>query len=267
MANSDALRPRPQRRFATLRAVYALMLREMATTYGKAFGGYLWTIAEPVFGIALLSVVFSLAFRSPALGTNFAIFFAAGYLPFVTYSNIAGKVSSAVRFNRALLVYPSVTFADAILARAALAFVTQIVIYYLIVTAIELLYDTDTTHDYSFMVSAMCMAGALGFGIGCLNCFLFGVFPVWQRLWNILTRPLFLVSGVLFIYEDVPATFQSIVWWNPLMHVTGQGRRGFYPTYEAGFVSLPYVYGIALICAASGIFLLFFFHRKMLSLR
>lgn len=259
--------PRQRRRFATLRAVYALVLREMATTYGKAFGGYLWTIAEPVFGIALLSVVFSLAFRSPSLGTNFAIFFAAGYLPFTAYNDIARKAAHAITFNRSLLVYPSVTFADALLARVALALITQVVVYYLIITAIETLYDTGTTHSYAHMVSAISAAAALGFGVGCLNCFLFGMFPVWQRLWNIVTRPLFLVSGVLFIYEDVPRSFQAIVWWNPLMHITGQGRRGFYPTYEAGFVNLAFVYGVALTCAAIGIFLLFFFHRKILNVR
>ena len=47
------------------RTVLALMLREMATTYGRSAGGYLWAILDPVLGIALLSVLFSLALRHP----------------------------------------------------------------------------------------------------------------------------------------------------------------------------------------------------------
>ena len=47
------------------RIVMALMLREMATTYGRSAGGYLWAILEPILGIALLSVIFSLALARP----------------------------------------------------------------------------------------------------------------------------------------------------------------------------------------------------------
>ena len=41
------------RSFASLRCVIALMLREMATTYGRSPGGYLWVMLEPIAGIAL----------------------------------------------------------------------------------------------------------------------------------------------------------------------------------------------------------------------
>ena len=72
-------------RFSTLRTVLALMLREMSTTYGRSPGGYLWAILEPAGGIAMMSVAFGLVLRSPSLGTNFPIFYATGYLPFMMY--------------------------------------------------------------------------------------------------------------------------------------------------------------------------------------
>ena len=36
------------RRFASFRAIGALILREMATSYGRSPGGYIWAILEPV---------------------------------------------------------------------------------------------------------------------------------------------------------------------------------------------------------------------------
>ena len=47
------------------RTVVALILREMATTYGRSAGGYVWAILEPVLGVALLSVVFGMALDIP----------------------------------------------------------------------------------------------------------------------------------------------------------------------------------------------------------
>ena len=57
----------------------ALIIREMATTYGTSPGGYLWALLEPVAGIALLTFVFTLALDTPPLGQNFAFFYASGY--------------------------------------------------------------------------------------------------------------------------------------------------------------------------------------------
>ena len=75
------------------RTVVALILREMATTYGRSAGGYIWAILEPVLGVALLSAVFSMALQHPGLGTNFPLFYATGFLPFAMFNDVANKVA------------------------------------------------------------------------------------------------------------------------------------------------------------------------------
>ena len=75
-----------------------------------------------------------------------------------------------------------------------------------------------------------------------MNCLLNGLVPIWGSIWSIVTAPLFLASGVFFLYEDMPGFAQDILWWNPIMHAVGLMRRGFYPTYEASYVSLFYGY-------------------------
>jgi capsular polysaccharide transport system permease protein len=44
---------------------------------------------------------------------------------------------------------------------------------------------------------------------GVLNCLLVGLFPVWGQVWAILSRPLFLVAGVIFVMEDLPTRIQD----------------------------------------------------------
>ncbi|MEO0656736.1 MAG: sugar ABC transporter permease, partial [Pseudomonadota bacterium] len=77
---------RQRRRFASLRSIIALMLREMATSYGRSPGGYLWAVLEPAAGIAILTLIFSFAFIGPPIGTSFPMFYATGMVPFLAYS-------------------------------------------------------------------------------------------------------------------------------------------------------------------------------------
>lgn len=259
---SLALKPR---RFRTARTVTALVLREMATTYGRSPGGYLWAIAEPVAAIAVLSIVFSLMLRSPSLGTNFQLFYATAYLPFSLYSGTVQKVAASIVFSRALLAYPAVTFTDAILARFLLNLLTQILVFYVVIVGIELIYEVRPILDFPSILRSLGMAAALGLGIGTLNCLLTSLFPVYQSIWRVVNRPMFIISGVFFIYEDVPPGLREYLWYNPLMHVTGEMRRGFFATYDASYVSYSYVMGVALVSGALGLLLLKRYHRLIIN--
>lgn len=261
-----AQRPRAARRaFPGIRAVIALILREMSTSYGRSPGGYLWAVLEPVGAIALLSAVFAAGFRAPALGISFPIYFATGMLPFQMFAGIHGKVAGALNYSRPLLAYPTVTFVDALLARFILDMMTKLLIGYLVLAGCMILFETRVTPNLPIIIVDYAVSAFLGLGIGTLNCFLFMRFNLWQRAWSILMRPMFIISGVLFLYDTIPQPYRDYLWYNPLVHVVGLMRRGFYPTYDANYVSLPYVIGIALICLAVGLLLLRRYHQELLS--
>ena len=243
----------------------ALLLREMSTTYGRSALGYAWAILEPVAGIALMSLIFSYAFRAPAIGTNFALFFASGMLPFVAYNDTQQKVSVALRFSKNLLFYPGVTFVDALLARFLMNMLTQVMIISLVLAGIILAFDLNVIIEIPAVTLALLMAFSLGMGVGTLNCYLLSVYPLWERAWAILNRPLFLVSCVFFLFDTIPQPYQDWLWWNPLIHVVGQLRHGIYPTYTASYVSPLYVFAISLVTFATGLLLLRRYHRDIMN--
>lgn len=251
-------------RFVSIRIIAALILREMSTTYGRSSMGYLWAILEPIGAITLLSITFSVAFSNPPLGVSFPLFYAAGYLPFIFYTEVAANLAVAIRQNKPLLFYPRVTFLDALLARFILASLTHILVFYIVITGILVIEDTHTVIRFQYLFSALAMAGALAFGVGVLNCYLFEVFPAWQRIWSVLNRPLFIISGIFFLLESLPNPYRTYMSYNPLSHVISEMRRGFYPYHDATFVSYTYVYLVSLILAATGLFLLKRYNRDIL---
>ncbi len=248
------------------RTVGALVLREMATSYGRSPGGYIWAVVEPIGAIALLSAVFSLTFRAPALGTNFALFYATGYLPFILFLDTCNKIGVSIRFSRPLLTYPGVSFLDAIIARFLLNLLTHLMVFMIVMAGLILVFDPRLIIDPVAIVMSLTMAAALALGMGTLNCYMMAAFPAWERVWQIATRPLFLVSGVIFLLEDVPAgAIRDVLWLNPLFHVTGEMRRGFYATYGATYVSPVYIFAIALVTLATGLMLMARHHRALLN--
>ena len=228
----------------------------MATSYGRSPGGYLWAVLEPVAGIALLSAVFSLLFHAPALGINFPLFYATGMIPFVTFSSVSAKLAQSINFSKPLLAYPSVTFLDAILARFILNMLTEIMVAYLVFTGILLIFETRVLINIPVIAEALMLAGALAFGVGTLNCFLFTRFPIWQQAWSILMRPMFIISCVFMIYNSLPEFLRGWLWYNPLVHIVGLMRRGFYSSYDAPYVSQGYVLGFSAVCLVLGLIFL-----------
>ena len=262
-------RPRPRRaRAPGLRAVSALMLREMATTYGRSPGGYVWAILEPVLSIAILVLIFSvgLRLRTPGLGLSFGMFYATGVIAMFMFQDISVKLAQAINFSIRLLAYPRVTYVDAILGRLAMSALTQLMVAYIVLGGALLIFEEPVVLHYPSIALSLGLGIALGTGVGVLNCFLTTMFPLWQRVYGIATRPLILISGVIFLYDDIPDPWQGYLWWNPVVHVVGLMRRGFYPGYDAAYASVPFVLTVALVCGALGMVFLHRYHRELLEL-
>lgn len=265
MEPAGAAQPDHKRGFATGRVILALMLREMTARYGRTPGGYLWAILEPIGMICVLALGFSLIMRSPALGNSFILFYASGYLVFSQYRTIEASITKSIPYTRGLLRYPVVTWLDALLARFFLNSLTGILNTILILTATMLITANNTMINFLPMMLALILASVLALGIGTLNALLTGLWPLWQTIVNILSRPLMIASAVLYIVEDLSPRAANVLWYNPLVHLTGMMRTGVYYKYPGQYISPLYVLGIAMVSLTLGLVFLHRYARKIIA--
>lgn len=258
----DGLR---SRRFKMARNVAALMLREMSTTYGRSPGGYIWAVMEPVLGLAFLVFIFSFFMRTPPLGNSFPLFYATGFLPFMAIMDVANKIATSIRYSKPLLEYPVVKYLDAMVARLLLVMFTHLVIAIIIIGFLIIFTVTGASLSAAKVFELIAMITLLGFAIGSINCFLMTAFPVWERLWQVITRPLALVSGIFFTYHDMPLDAQNILWYNPIMHVIGLMRDAVYPNYWSSYISVAYIFVVSCPLIIIGLSLLNRHHSKMMN--
>ena len=243
-------------RLRWLRVIFALVVREMGTRFGRSWGGYLWAVAEPLGGILLLTAAFSIAFRRPPLGNNFSLFYATGIIPFFLFTGVSQGTGKAIDSNRGLLRYPVVSPLDAVLAKFITDFLTMFVVGVVLYTSIILWYGLQVNLNFALIFNGFLLMGLIGLGIGTLNCVLFGFWPTWRNVWTVLTKPLFILSGMFYTFESMPQEAQGFLWYNPLIHVIGIIRSGFYSSYRPDYVAPFYVLGIAAVTFLVGAYLL-----------
>lgn len=232
---------RPRLRFRGTRAVIALILREMSTSYGRSPGGYLWAVLQPLAMIGMLTLAFSVLLRAPSLGTSFLLFYATGFLVLRMYQEVHAAVSWAIGANQMLLAYPRVTYVDTLAARAILAILTQFMVSGLVFAIVFGVEDIRVIMNFVPILQTLGAVILLAVGIGTFNAYMTFSFPLYKTVWAVLTRPLMLVSGIFYIYEDLPLFAQKVLWFNPLIHLTGLMRTGFYASYDPSYISLIYV--------------------------
>lgn len=237
----------------------------MSTRYGRSAGGYAWAVAEPVGMVAMLALVFSAIAHNPPLGGSFIAFFSTGYIGFSFFRLTTESTSQAILSNKPLLRFPNVNPYDAILARVILQALTNIAVAFIVLGGAFLLAEEPVRIDQPRIAAAFGAATLLAAGAGSCNAVLFVVAPLWQRVFGILTRPLFLVSGVFFLPEDMPWGVQQALGWNPLIHVIAALRQGIYPVYHAHSDNLGYPAALGLGLLFTGLLLLRRMKREVAS--
>ncbi|KAA3503660.1 ABC transporter permease [Agrobacterium tumefaciens] len=240
---------------AHIRVVGALLVREMSTRFGSKPGGYIWAIIDPAGHIAFMSLIFMAITHTPALGKSFPLFFATGYLAFQFYAAMAGFLNGAIKANRTLLSYPNVAPIDTVAARYILQAGTTSVVSFCVLGVILLTVDQPVYLNWPAIIEAAFAATMLGLGTGIFNNVAALRFPLYEQVFNIINRPMFLISGVFFLPDALPGPIRDIVLLNPLVHVVMLFRKGFYPEYRAEMMNMTYLYSFALSILFMGLLL------------
>ena len=222
----------------------------------------MWAVLDPVLTIAILTLVFSGIAHVPPLGRSFTLFFATGYAAFYMYRSTSDQVASAIDANRALLNYPVVRPYDAVIGRIVLQVATLFVVNLLLFGGLWFVVPFEQI-DLGPILLASLIAIVLGAGVGASNIVWFHLSSPYQQVWGIINRPAFIISGVFFLPDTVPHPFREYLLWNPLVHVVGLFRTGFYPTYRANYVDMPYIVGLAVFAIVFGLFLIWLFDAKL----
>lgn len=246
-----------------MRIVSALLIREMSTRFGNKPGGYIWALLDPAAHVMLMTFIFGAIAHAPPLGSSFPLFFATGYISFQFYQATLAQVSGALKSNKALLGYPNVAPIDTVVARYILQMGTTLLVAIIVMSAIASTLHTPLRVQWEYVIEAVVLGSLLALGASLINTVLFLKYPLYESVFHIVSRPLFLLSGVVFLPEGLPHPFREIILLNPVIHVVTLFRKGFYPEYRATSFSPEYLYSWVFCALFAGMILFTFSTRTL----
>ena len=226
-----------------LRIVDALMLREARTMFTHTRLGYAWALFEPMMHVFVLSVALSVmgANTQPPIGDYLPLFYMTGVLPYLFFCHLTERGMDAARANRAVLNLSVVSLGDVLVARLVLRAATDIVV--LIVTlGIFIALDLAALPADTFaMVCAYLCLFAFSFGLGMMNMVASSFTGVLDKLWPIMLRAQYFVSGIFYHPDMMPPEVREMLLWNPLMHFIEWVREAYFPLYVSPYLDTVYL--------------------------
>jgi len=234
--------------------IWALMMRELHTRYGRENLGYLWMVGEPIVFCAGVAVVWT-AIRPPyEHGLPMTEFVITGYVPLTMWRHCIGRSVKAFEANGGLLFHRQVTPLDLITSRVALEVAGSIIAGGIVVFAAMLVGYMEPPKDLGLMY-----IGLAYHAVFCFACALL-IAPLTERsdvLESLLSVTLYLslpISGAFTMVDWVPKPYQWILLLSPSVQDCEMIRGGQFgpqshPIYDYGYTAA--VTGVMLLIGLS----------------
>jgi capsular polysaccharide transport system permease protein len=236
--------------------LYALLLREISSRFGKSRGGFIWVLVEPVAHLVFPILMFGFIRNRLVPGVEYPVFLVYGFLPFLFFKAICLQIVDGVNTAQGLLSYRQVLLMDVFIAKALAYAVIQTMVFIIVLTGLALLgYDVLPPRPLE-LAAVLLLAAILGFGGGLTLAALASLIPDARPVIHVMFMPLYFASGILF-----PVTRLSDEWvrWlaiNPVLHLVEVSRltavRGYDPMEQ---LNVGYVVGLALFATVLGLML------------
>lgn len=237
------------------RVLFALLMREIITRFGRENLGVLWLVGEPMLftlGVATLWTAAGLHHGSPIPIVAFAV---TGYSSVLMWRNSANRSGGAIAQNKPLLFHRNVRVIDVLLTRTALEIggaTSSFVVLSALFTFIGWMPLPDDPLKVVLGWLMLAWFGAsLAFLIGAGTAFS----DVIERLWHPTAYLLFPLSGAAFMVDWLPVGMQKFVLLLPMVHGVEMLRAGYFGNVVPTHYDVGYMASCCLVMSLGGLYL------------
>lgn len=236
--------------------IYALVLRELSSRFGKSRGGFIWVLVEPIAHLLVPVIIRGFIRQGLMPGVEFPVFLVYGILPFLLFKAISLQIVDGVNTSQGLLSYRQVLLMDVFVSKAIAFFVIQAIVFILVLTGLGMLdFHVLPPRPVEF-AGVLALTVALAFGLGLLLAAITSLIPDARSVIRVLFMPLYFVSGILFPVTRFPDEWVQWMAINPVLHLVELSRVTAIDRYEPmKYLSVEYPVALALTTTIIGLML------------
>jgi capsular polysaccharide transport system permease protein len=257
MSTAAAAPPAPRKRSSwdIQRAVlFALVLREMKQRVGGQWIGAVWTVLEPLAHMMVVVTILGFVRGQLMPGIEYPVFLVTGLIPYFFFQHLTIRLMDGIEANRGVYSYRQVKPIDALVSRAIVEALMNLVVYTLTLGILAWLGFHVLPALPLELIGVHLLIGYFGLSMGILAAVVAHGRPRTRSFIRISFMPLYFLSGVIFPVDRLPQPYLDWLLWNPMLHLVELSRHSFIAQYiPAPGVNLLYPLGFALAVSALGL--------------
>lgn len=225
------------------RVIYALLMREVLTRYGRHNIGFLWLFVEPMLFTTGVTILWTVSKATHGSSLPIVAFALTGYSSVLLWRNMPARCIGAIEPNLALMYHRNVKAIDIYLARllleaggATISFIT-LSLFYIYVEWME------PPDDVLKVVAGWLMLAWFGGGLAMFLGAVGEKTELVERFWHPASYIMFPLSGAGFIVDALPTKFQSFMLYVPMVNGVELLREGYFGSQVQAHYDIPYLLG------------------------
>ncbi|EQB00636.1 sugar ABC transporter permease [Sphingobium quisquiliarum P25] len=225
------------------RVIYALLMREILTRYGRHNIGFLWLFVEPMLFTTGVTILWTLSKSVHGSSLPIVAFALTGYSSVLLWRNMPSRCIGAIEPNLALMYHRNVKAIDVFLARlileaggATISFVT-LSLFYIYIGWLE------PPEDVLTVVGGWLLLAWFGGSLAMLLGALAEKSELVERLWHPASYITFPLSGAAFMVSALPNSVQKYALYIPMVNGVEIVREGYFGNKIHAYYDLPYLVG------------------------
>lgn len=239
-----------------LRVIFALMMREIITRYGRSNLGFLWLFFEPMLFTLGIICIRGMLFNTHPVTFPLIGFLLTGYLAYISFRNITSRLGKCISANKGLLYHQNVTVLDLICARFVLEFLGASGAFLIIATGFIYFGLMNVPVNLALSIGAWAILAWFSLAFGMIVVFLMERSKLFERIWPILMIALLPFSGVFFMVSWMPSVVQPLLLWSPLVNAIELLREAFLGPEIHAIYSIDYLIRVTLVTMLLGLVLM-----------
>lgn len=242
-----------------LRIIGALMMRELATRFGREGLGFLWLIGEPLIFCIGVMIMWSATKPAYEHGIRIAPFLMTGYMALLLLRHQIGLSQGALQANIGLMHHRQISVLHLYVARNLLEIAGTTMAFIVVYIALISLRLIGPPHDLLLLYHGWFLLAWMGMGFALILAGIAMRYEFMERVVGLLSYILIPFSGAFFMVAWLPPAYRDLFLLAPFPHPIEMVRAGVFGEFTPTFYDASYaliwsavfnIIGMALIYGA-----------------
>lgn len=229
------------------RVIWALLMREMITRYGREGLGVLWFFVEPLMFIVGVSVLWSMGGQREMSTGNIAEFALVSYSTILLWRNATNRMSKSIEVNKPLLHHRPIRAMDFYYSRLILELASVTASTFVLYLIFYFLGIAHLPQEPLSMILGWLMIAWFTFGFAITIGALSEISETIDKISHVLLYFMLPVCGAFIPTYLIPEPAKTYVLYFPLVNCVEYFRYGYYGAYMKSYFDIKYTI-IANLC-------------------